>query len=97
MTKKVVSPDDENATVKVFSNPYGAVTEVPQTTFNKADGFFLVYDSAKAESVQCLAEYIEGIKEHKSITDTPIVVLGINSEKDDAIDDLLLEHGIDYA
>ena len=83
----------------MFSNPYGAATEVPQTTFNKADGFFLVYDSANAESVRCLNEYLEGIKEYKS-TDTPIVLLGINPETSSyiesavAIDDLLVEHEI---
>ena len=81
VTKQITSEtdNDQSATVKVFSNPYGAVTEVPQTTFNKADGFFLVYDAENAESVKCLSEYIEGIKEFKS-TDTPIVILSLNAE-----------------
>ena len=54
IVKKVKAEDESEVkdhTVKVYSNPYGAATEVPQATFNKADGFFLVYDATKAESV----------------------------------------------
>ena len=79
--KRVSDGEDRDTTVKVFSNPYGAVTEVPQATFKKADGFFLVYDAAKPDSASCLHDYIQGIRESKS-EETPVVILGIGQEDD---------------
>ena len=105
-----MTSEETETMVKVFSNPYGAVTEVPQATFKKAHGFFLVYDATKPESVSCLGEYLEGIREHKS-EDMPVVLLGLDPENhlfqdeatlaatyanQQAVDDLLRLYEIDH-
>ena len=98
ITKQVSSQvDDQKATVQIYSNPYSAVTEVPQTTFNRADGFFLVYDSSKAETVECLSGYLQSIRQNSKRADVPIVVLSLSNDhgRDQAVDQLLAEHEID--
>ena len=53
---------------------------VPQSTFRKADGFFLVYDPTREESVECLAEYLYSVKQNAALgDDTPLVLLGVTA------------------
>lgn len=61
---KKVEADTDVHKVTVFSNPYSSVTEIPQTTFKKADGFFLVYDAQNEQSAACLSDYLESIREN---------------------------------
>ena len=62
ITDYITKSDDKEHTFKVYSNPYGAAAQLPQSTYRKADGFFLVYNQINPESIQCLADYMDGIR-----------------------------------
>ena len=87
---------DEQHTVKVFTNPFSTDTEVPQATFNRADGFFLLYDATKEDYVTCLDTHLRKIKEYKD-EQTPVVILSLAEVYDNqqAIADLLADHDIE--
>ena len=63
LIKKVVN-DVEDTMVKIYSNPFGSITDVPQSTFKKAQGFLLIYNTIEPESVSCLEEYLYYITEY---------------------------------
>ena len=63
--------------VKVYSNPFGDITDLPQSTFKKAHGFLLIYDTIKPQSVSCLEKYLEDIIEYQE-KQIPVVFLGLD-------------------
>ena len=66
--------------VTVYTNPYGDVGAVPQSTFRRADGFFIVYDPSKPDSIDCLSDYIQSVHEKAALgQDAPLVLLGVSS------------------
>lgn len=59
------------------------MTDLPKTTFKKADGFLLVYDATKEESATCLANQYDALKEQiedGSLVGTPLFILGIDNQ-----------------
>ena len=74
--KKVATGEDQTM-VKVYSNPFGGTTDLPQSTFKKAHGFLLIYDTIKPQSVSCLEKYLEDIIEYQE-KQIPVVFLGLD-------------------
>ena len=69
---------------------------MPQSTYRRADGFFLVYDPSKPESIDCLREYITSVHESSALgEDAPLVILGVSSaesEFQEVVENLALDY-----
>ena len=58
---------------------------MPQSSYRRADGFFLVYDPSKQESIECLNDYINSVHANSALgEDAPLVLLGVTSTPESA-------------